>query len=94
MDGLPFSRRDFVASAGTLGAVTIFAPQALAQELSARKRKAPTLRGGRFKEGILSGDPTPRGITLWTRVAGVEGRAAWSSRSRATAAFAASWPAS
>ncbi len=61
MDSLPFSRREFVASAGALGAVTIFAPQALAQELSARKRKAPTLRGGRFKEGILSGDPTPEG---------------------------------
>ncbi len=74
MQSLPFSRREFVAGAGTLGAVTIFSPQALAQELSARKRKAPTLRGGRFKEGILSGDPTPKSITLWTRVAGVEGR--------------------
>jgi alkaline phosphatase D len=74
MDSPPFSRRAFVAGAGALGAVTIFSPQALAQELSRRKRRAPTLRGGTFKEGVLSGDPTPKGITLWTRVAGVEGR--------------------
>lgn len=73
MDSLPFSRRQFVTGAGALGAVTIFAPQALGQQLSAGRR-SPTLRGGRFKEGVLSGDPTPRGITLWTRLAGVEGR--------------------
>ena len=73
MERLPFSRREFVAGAGALGAVTIFAPQALGQQLSGRRR-APTLRGGKFKEGVLSGDPTPKGITLWTRLAGVEGR--------------------
>ena len=32
----------------------------------------PSLRGGRFLEGVLSGDPGPRGITLWTRVADAE----------------------
>ncbi|MDQ3643938.1 MAG: alkaline phosphatase D family protein [Actinomycetota bacterium] len=72
MSDLPVSRRSFVAGAGALGAATVFAPQALAQGLSGRR--APTLRGGRFPEGVLSGDPTPRAITLWTRVAGVGGR--------------------
>ncbi len=36
--------------------------------------RRPSLRGGRFAEGVISGDPTPSGITLWTRVADVEGR--------------------
>ena len=44
-------------------------PAALANGGSRR----PSLRGGRFAEGILSGDPTPKGITLWTRVSDVEG---------------------
>lgn len=66
------SRRGFVTGAGALGAATVFAPQALAAGLSGRR--APTLRGGRFPEGVISGDPTPRSITLWTRVAGVGGR--------------------
>jgi len=72
MDDLSVSRRGFVAGAGALGAATVFAPQALANGLTGRR--APTLRGGRFPEGVLSGDPTPRAITLWTRVAGVGGR--------------------
>ena len=72
MADLSVSRRGFVAGAGALGAATVFAPQALAQGLTGRR--APTLRGGRFPEGVLSGDPTPRAITLWTRVAGVGGR--------------------
>ncbi len=65
----PLSRRHFMSGAGALGAVTIFAPQALA----ARGRRQPTLRGGRFREGVLSGDPSPTAITLWTKVSGVGG---------------------
>ena len=37
-------------------------------------RRQPTLRGGRFRQGVLSGDPTPSAITLWTKVDGVGGR--------------------
>ena len=66
------SRRRFVAGAGSLAAASVFAPQALARGLSGRR--APTVRGGRFAEGVISGDPTPNGITLWTRLAGVGGR--------------------
>ena len=70
MDGSPLSRRQFVAGASSLGAVAVFAPQALAAKLGT----VPTLRGGRFDSGLMSGDPTPNGITLWTRVFGVGGK--------------------
>ena len=36
-------------------------------------RRKPSLKGGEFAEGVLSGDPTPDAITLWTRVSDVEG---------------------
>src|SRR4249919_4387189 len=71
MEDLALSRRRFVAGAGTLAAASVFAPQAMARKLSGLN--APTLRGGRFAEGVISGDPTPNGITLWTRLAGVGG---------------------
>lgn len=69
------SRRRFLAGAGAAGAATVLAPQALAARLT-DARSARLYRGGRFAEGVLAGDPTPRGITLWTRVEGVGGRGA------------------
>jgi alkaline phosphatase D len=45
--------------------------QALASGAAPRR---PSLRGGRFAEGVMSGDPAPRAITLWTRLSDVEGR--------------------
>ncbi len=41
--------------------------------LAGRPQRKPSLGGGRFAEGVISGDPTPKGITLWTRVSDVEG---------------------
>ena len=64
------SRRGFLAGAGALAATAVAAPEAA---LAARPRR-PTLRGGRFAEGVMSGDPAPNAITLWTRLADVEGR--------------------
>jgi alkaline phosphatase D len=64
------SRRKFVSGAGGLTAAVMLAPDAMAWW----GRRGPTLRGGQFAEGVLSGDPTPNGITLWTRVADVEHR--------------------
>jgi alkaline phosphatase D len=61
------TRRQFVAAAGT-AAAAILAPEALGQG-----RAAPLARGGRFSEGVMSGEPTPRGITLWTRLCDVGG---------------------
>jgi alkaline phosphatase D len=65
------TRRQFITSAGTFAAATVLAPQALAQGLTT-SRRAPVLRGGKFSDGLVSGDPTPNGITLWTRVAGID----------------------
>jgi alkaline phosphatase D len=70
-EGLAHSRRGFLAGAGGLAAAAaLTGPDAFA----ARPRKAPSLRGGRFAEGVLSGDPTPDGATVWTRLSDVEGR--------------------
>ncbi len=63
------SRRGFVSGAGGLTAAVLLAPEAIA----AKPRRKPSLRGGKFAEGVISGDPSPRGITLWTRVAEAQG---------------------
>ena len=44
------------------------------QAFAAKPRKRPSLLGGTFAEGVLSGDPTPDGATVWTRLSDVEGR--------------------
>jgi alkaline phosphatase D len=62
------TRRQFVAAAGTAAAAAILAPEALGQ-----RRAAPLARGGRFSEGVMSGEPTPGGITLWSRLHDVDG---------------------
>ncbi|MEA2331964.1 MAG: alkaline phosphatase [Thermoleophilaceae bacterium] len=59
-----------MAGAGGLAAAAVLTgPDAFAQ----RRPRGPSLRGGRFAEGVLSGDPTPDGITLWTRLSDAEG---------------------
>jgi alkaline phosphatase D len=70
-EGLAHSRRGFLAGAGGLTAAALLTgPDAFA----AKPPKRPTLRGGSFAEGVLSGDPTPDGATVWTRLGDVEGR--------------------
>ena len=64
------SRRQFLARSGAASAA-VFAPQALMSGLASAKQ-APLLKSGEFAEGVASGDPAPRGITLWTRVAELE----------------------
>lgn len=61
------TRRQFVTGAGSAAAVAILTPQTLAAGLTSA-RKAPPMRGG-FPDGVMSGEPTPKGITLWTKVA-------------------------
>jgi alkaline phosphatase D len=56
------SRRQFLARSGSAGAALVISPQAVA----APRGSAALLRGGRFNQGVLSGDPTPHGITLLT----------------------------
>ena len=69
MNGDQLSRRRFVTGASGLTAAVLLAPEAMA----GKARKRPSLRGGKFAEGIASGDPAARSITLWTRVADAEG---------------------
>src|SRR4051812_19041060 len=66
------TRRQFVTAAGSFTAATVFAPQSIA---AATRLGQFSKAHGRFSEGLISGDPTPNGITLWTRLAGIDGPA-------------------
>jgi alkaline phosphatase D len=66
------TRRQFMTAAGSFSAAAVFAPQSLA---SAARLAHLSKAHGRFSEGLVSGDPTPNGITLWTRLADVGGPA-------------------
>jgi alkaline phosphatase D len=61
------TRRQFMRAAGAGAAVTVLAPPHV---VHAQNRSL--LRGGRFAEGVMSGEPTPGSIILWTRLDGVE----------------------
>jgi alkaline phosphatase D len=65
------SRRQFLARGGSAGAALVLAPQTAAEALAAPRAKL--LRGGRFSQGVLSGDPTPHGVTLLTVLDDVAG---------------------
>jgi alkaline phosphatase D len=67
------TRRQFVVRAGTAAAAAILSPNALAAGLGSA-RPAALARGGRFSEGVMSGEPGTRAITLWTRLDDVEGK--------------------
>ncbi|MBE2317359.1 alkaline phosphatase D family protein [Solirubrobacter sp. CPCC 204708] len=59
------TRRQLVRR-GAAGAAVLLLPPATA--------RAAVLRDGRFRQGVLSGDPTPDGITLLTLLDDAEGR--------------------
>jgi alkaline phosphatase D len=71
MDGR-VDRRELLELAGLgtgaliLGGVPV--DPALARR--ARRRRVPIARGGSFPQGVCSGAPSSRGITLWTRLEG------------------------
>jgi alkaline phosphatase D len=67
------TRRQFVVRAGTATAAAILSPSAVAAGLGSA-RAAALARGGRFSEGVMSGEPTTSAITLWTRLVDVEGK--------------------
>jgi alkaline phosphatase D len=67
------TRRQFVVRAGTAAATAILSPSAMAAGLGSA-RSAALARGGRFSEGVMSGEPTPSAITLWTRLVDMEGK--------------------
>jgi alkaline phosphatase D len=67
------TRRQFLARSGAVAAAAVLAPQdALAAKRNERRPK-DMLRGGRFAQGVLSGDPAPDAITLLTLVDHVGG---------------------
>src|ERR1700709_1729829 len=59
------TRRQFVLRAGG-AAATVLVPTTLAAPLASAKTKP--FRSGHFPDGVVSGDPTPKGISLWTRL--------------------------
>ena len=65
-----YTRRRFLSTGGSLAAASILVPSALEAALAGAK----TFPRGTFPDGVASGDPTPRGITLWTRLEGQGGK--------------------
>lgn len=64
------TRRQFLRTGAPFAAAVILVPDALASLPDAQASAA--LRGGKFSDGVISGDPARNGITLWTRVDDVE----------------------
>lgn len=62
------TRRRFISGAGAATAAVVLIPDMVAGEVAMAAKKAGRLRSGRFSDGVISGDPTPNAITLWTRV--------------------------
>ena len=60
------TRRQFIRTGAPFAAAVILSP-----DLAFGGDKG-LLRGGKFADGVISGDPAQNGITLWTRVDGVE----------------------
>ncbi len=67
--GQRLGRREFLI-AGAGAGLTLAAPLNLAAV--ARAKRLPVASAGRFAHGVASGFPSPRGITLWTRVSELE----------------------
>ena len=65
------TRRNFLRGAGVTGAALIIAPEALATGVNPRAFSSAA--GGTFAEGVIAGDPTTSGMTLWTRLHDVAG---------------------
>jgi alkaline phosphatase D len=63
-------RREFVI-AGAGAGLTLAAPGPLNYVALAKQRNLPFASHGTFAHGVASGIPTPRAITLWTRVSGL-----------------------
>ena len=67
------TRRQFLAHSGATAAVAVLAPQEALAAKRRERRPANMLRGGHFRQGVLSGDPAPDAITLLTIVDGAHG---------------------
>ncbi len=65
-------RRRELLIAGAAGGAALTLANPLNYSAIARGRRRPVARGGKFAAGVMSGLPTDRGITLWTRLSGIE----------------------
>ncbi len=67
------TRRELLERGAVLGAgATLLGPTALARAARDRTARAPAptlARGGRFAQGVMSGQPNLRAVTLWTQLA-------------------------
>ena len=61
------SRREFLATAASIGAVAAFARSGIANTGAAKSRVKWTERRDLYPEGVASGDPQPDSVLLWTR---------------------------
>src|SRR4051794_16149260 len=64
------TRRQFVRRTASGAAVAIVAPQTVLLPAQAASKKL--IKSGKFADGIISADPTPNSIALWTRLTGTE----------------------
>jgi alkaline phosphatase D len=67
------TRRQLLRRSGAAGAAVLAPQSALTAVAAPRAQASAMLRGGRFSQGVLSGDPGPNAITLLTLLDGVEG---------------------
>ncbi|WP_205698355.1 alkaline phosphatase [Conexibacter sp. SYSU D00693] len=66
-----FTRRRLLAVSGAAG-VAILLPDGVRVADAASRKKVPLARGGGFSSGVMSGDPAPDAVTLWTRLDDVQ----------------------
>ncbi|CAN5194609.1 alkaline phosphatase D family protein [soil metagenome] len=67
-------RRGFVRGAAGAAVAATLATRGTATEMAtaAGKTLVRPVRGGRFRQGVASGQPGPRAMTLWTKLSDVE----------------------
>lgn len=74
---MTISRRQFLTRAGAAAVPVVLSPaSSLAGAAAPRGQAARLLRGGAFRQGVLSGDPTVHSITLLTALEDVGGSGA------------------
>lgn len=67
--GASLRRREFLIAGAAVGAATAVP---LNYAAVARSAATPVAKNGKFAHGVASGFPSPKGVTLWTRLTEVE----------------------
>lgn len=70
---MELTRRSLIA-AGAVGGAAIWLPDTAWIADAKSRRKVPLASGGGFSSGVMSGDPGPHAVTLWTRLDDAEPR--------------------